>query len=116
MVKEVERLKKNREERRLKQAELKETKEALMSQEPNNPNWDFINMIRFVTRFMLKKALLTVLFSSEIIKQVLISARLNTQILLKPIKSPFASGKGRSAKKVPGLLCCKFMFRKGLVY
>ncbi|XP_059485969.1 kinesin-like protein KIF2A isoform X2 [Neocloeon triangulifer] len=46
VVKEVERLKKNREERRLKQAELKENKEALMNQDPGNPNWEFMGMIR----------------------------------------------------------------------
>jgi len=45
-VKEVERLKKNREERRIKQAELKESKEALMNQDPGNPNWEFMGMIR----------------------------------------------------------------------
>jgi kinesin family member 2/24 len=56
VVKEVERLKKNREERRLKQAELKECKEALMSQEPGNPNWDFINMIRSVFGFLIKSS------------------------------------------------------------
>ncbi|CAB3387065.1 Hypothetical predicted protein [Cloeon dipterum] len=46
VVKEVERLKKNREERRMKQAELKEHKEAIMSQDPGNPNWEFMGMIR----------------------------------------------------------------------
>jgi hypothetical protein len=56
VVKEVERLKKNREERRLKQAELKECKEALMSQEPGNANWDFINMIRLFAGLCYKKA------------------------------------------------------------
>jgi kinesin family member 2/24 len=62
-VKEVERLKKNREERRLKQAELKECKEALMSQEPGNPNWDFINMIRSVFCFLIKKQFYSLRFS-----------------------------------------------------
>uniref|UniRef100_A0ABD2WAC8 Kinesin-like protein n=1 Tax=Trichogramma kaykai TaxID=54128 RepID=A0ABD2WAC8_9HYME len=46
VVKEVERLKKNREERRLRQAELKEEKEALMNLDPGNPNWEFLAMIR----------------------------------------------------------------------
>ena len=47
VVKEVERLKKNREERRQRQAELKEEKEALMNLDPGNPNWEFLAMIRF---------------------------------------------------------------------
>lgn len=46
MVKEVERLKVNREARRQRQAELKEEKEILMSSDPGNPNWEFLNMIR----------------------------------------------------------------------
>ena len=46
VVKEVEKLKKNREERRLRQAELKEEKEALMNSDPGNPNWEFLAMIR----------------------------------------------------------------------
>lgn len=45
-MKEVERLKKNREERRQRQAELKEEKEALMNLDPGNPNWEFLAMIR----------------------------------------------------------------------
>lgn len=49
VVKEVERLKKNREERRQRQAELKEEKEALMNMDPGNPNWEFLAMIRFVS-------------------------------------------------------------------
>jgi kinesin family protein 2/24 len=49
VVKEVERLKKNREERRQRQAELKEEKEVLMSMDPGNPNWEFLAMIRFVS-------------------------------------------------------------------
>lgn len=48
VVKEVAKLKKNREERRLRQAELKEEKEALMNMDPGNPNWEFLAMIRFV--------------------------------------------------------------------
>ncbi|KAG8236394.1 hypothetical protein J437_LFUL014915 [Ladona fulva] len=46
VVKEVEKLKKNREERRQRQAELKEEKEALMNMDPGNPNWEFLAMIR----------------------------------------------------------------------
>lgn len=46
VVKEVERLKKNREERRQRQAELKEEKEALMNLDPGNPNWEFLAMVR----------------------------------------------------------------------
>nr|CAD7424097.1 unnamed protein product [Timema monikensis] len=46
VVKEVERLKKNREERRQRQAEIKEEKESLMSLDPGNPNWEFLGMIR----------------------------------------------------------------------
>jgi hypothetical protein len=49
VVKEVERLKKNREERRQRQAELKEEKEVLMSMDPGNPNWEFLAMIRCVS-------------------------------------------------------------------
>lgn len=48
-MKEVERLKKNREERRQRQAELKEEKEVLMSMDPGNPNWEFLAMIRCVS-------------------------------------------------------------------
>ena len=46
MVKEVEKLKKNREERRLRQAEIKNEKENLMNLDPGNPNWEFLSMIR----------------------------------------------------------------------
>lgn len=47
VVKEVEKLKKNREERRQKQAEKKEEKEALMNIDPGNPRWEFLAMIRY---------------------------------------------------------------------
>lgn len=47
-MKEVEKLKKNREERRQKQAERKEEREALMNMDPGNPNWEFLGMIRYV--------------------------------------------------------------------
>ncbi|QQP39202.1 Kinesin-like protein, partial [Caligus rogercresseyi] len=43
---EVERLKKNREERRAKQAEILEEKEAQKNIDPGNPNWEFLTMIR----------------------------------------------------------------------
>lgn len=46
VVKEVERLKKNRDERRERQAEYKEEKEALMNMDLGNPNWEFLNMIK----------------------------------------------------------------------
>ncbi|XP_029341105.1 kinesin-like protein KIF2A [Acyrthosiphon pisum] len=46
VVKEVAKLKKNREERRQRQAELKEEREALMNMVPGNPNWKFLAMIR----------------------------------------------------------------------
>ncbi|KAK9497334.1 hypothetical protein O3M35_004672 [Rhynocoris fuscipes] len=46
VVKEVEKLKKNREERRQKQAEKKEEKEAMMNIDPGNPQWEFLAMIR----------------------------------------------------------------------
>lgn len=48
VVKEVERLKKNREERRQRQAELKE---AMMNIDPGNPYWEFLAMIRWLTIF-----------------------------------------------------------------
>lgn len=46
VVKEVERLKENREKRRQRQAEIKEEKNALMNQDPGNPNWETAQMIR----------------------------------------------------------------------
>lgn len=46
VVKEVERLKENREKRRQRQAEIKEEKTALMNQDPGNPNWELAAMIR----------------------------------------------------------------------
>lgn len=47
VVKEVERLKENREKRRARQAEIKEEKVALMNQDPGNPNWELAAMIRY---------------------------------------------------------------------
>jgi len=58
VVKEVERLKKNREERRQRQAELKEEKEAMMNQDPGNPNWEFLAMIRSAACILLTTVLL----------------------------------------------------------
>lgn len=46
VVKEVEKLKENREKRRQRQAELKEEKNALMNMDPGNPNWETAAMIR----------------------------------------------------------------------
>lgn len=46
VVKEVERLKENREKRRARQAELKDEKTALMNMDPGNPNWELAAMIR----------------------------------------------------------------------
>lgn len=48
VVKEVEKLKENREKRRAKQAEMREEKVALMNQDPGNPNWELAAMIRYV--------------------------------------------------------------------
>lgn len=46
-VKEVERLKKNREERRLRQNEARENRDKLQLElDPGNPNWEFLRMIR----------------------------------------------------------------------
>lgn len=50
VVKEVERLKENREKRRARNAELKEEKNALMNMDPGNPNWELAAMIRYVSR------------------------------------------------------------------
>lgn len=46
VVKEVERLKENREKRRARQQEIKEEKTALMNMDPGNPNWELAAMIR----------------------------------------------------------------------
>lgn len=46
VVKEVERLKENREKRRARQLEMKEEKNALMNMDPGNPNWELAAMIR----------------------------------------------------------------------
>ena len=46
VVKEVERLKKNREDRRAKQAEVLEEKVQQKNIDPGNPNWEFLCMIQ----------------------------------------------------------------------
>jgi kinesin family member 2/24 len=46
VVKEVERLKENREKRRARQNEIREEKTALMNMDPGNPNWELAAMIR----------------------------------------------------------------------
>lgn len=46
VVREVEKLKKNREERRQRQAEEKAEKEAFLNQAPGNPHWEFLNMVQ----------------------------------------------------------------------
>ena len=46
MVKEVERLKKNREERRAKQQEILEEKEKAIEMNANHANYDFFCMIQ----------------------------------------------------------------------
>lgn len=48
VVKEVERLKENREKRRARQLEIREEKTALMNMDPGNPNWELAAMIRWV--------------------------------------------------------------------
>merc|ERR1719232_413709 len=46
VVKEIDRLKKNREERRAKQQEILEEKTAKKNVDPGNPNWEFLCMVR----------------------------------------------------------------------
>jgi len=45
VVKEVERLKENREKRRAQQAQILEDQEQLRNKDPGNPNWEFLQMI-----------------------------------------------------------------------
>jgi len=45
VVKEVEKLKENREKRRERQAQILEEKEAARNIDPGNPNWEFLTMI-----------------------------------------------------------------------
>eukprot|EP00794_Sanderia_malayensis_P007845 gene7845-8694_t len=59
-VKEVERLKKNREERRLKQSEAREQRDKLQLElDPGNPNWEFLKMIREFQAGLNSKMLMT---------------------------------------------------------
>uniref|UniRef100_A0A914R2F0 Uncharacterized protein n=1 Tax=Parascaris equorum TaxID=6256 RepID=A0A914R2F0_PAREQ len=44
-VQEIERLQRNREERRAHQVEVKKQKEQLKNIDPGNPNWQFLTMI-----------------------------------------------------------------------
>lgn len=46
-VQEIERLQKNREERRARHEELRQQKQELMNIDPGNPNWEFLGMIRY---------------------------------------------------------------------
>ena len=45
MVKEVEKLKENREKRRAQQAQILEEQETLRNRDPTDPNWEFRSMI-----------------------------------------------------------------------
>lgn len=54
VVKEVERLKENREKRRARQNEIREEKTALMNMDPGNPNWELAAMIRYIFDFPIK--------------------------------------------------------------
>lgn len=45
-TKEVERLGKNREERRIRNAETREEKKSMMKKDPGNVNWEFSAMIK----------------------------------------------------------------------
>lgn len=51
-MKEVEKLKKNREERRQRQAEEKAEKEAFLQMAPGNPHWELLNMILYVISYI----------------------------------------------------------------
>ena len=44
-MKEVEKLKENREKRRAQQAQILEEQETLRNKDPNDPNWEFRSMI-----------------------------------------------------------------------
>lgn len=46
-VKEVERLEKNREQRRARIAETREEKRSMMKKDPGNLNWEFSAMIKY---------------------------------------------------------------------
>ncbi|KAG8183932.1 hypothetical protein JTE90_006859 [Oedothorax gibbosus] len=49
VVKEVDKIKKQREERRARQAEKKAEQQGLMNMDPGNANWEFMNMIKEYT-------------------------------------------------------------------
>jgi hypothetical protein len=91
VVKEVERLEKNREERRARQAEIKEEKKALMNMDPGNPNWEFLSMIKYfrysVNRAVeYKKKIFDFIFCTENSKQPWSSARFETTTPSKIIR------------------------------
>lgn len=46
-VKEVEKLEKNREERRIRNAETREERKTMMRRDPGNANWEFSAMIKY---------------------------------------------------------------------
>ena len=46
VVKEVEKLKENREKRRAQQAQILEEQETLRSKDPTDPNWEFRSMVQ----------------------------------------------------------------------
>ena len=46
VVKEVEKLKENREKRRAQQAQILEEQETLRNKDPSDPNWEFRGMIQ----------------------------------------------------------------------
>jgi len=49
----VERLEKNREERKIRNAESREEKKTLMKKDPGNVNWEFSAMIKYIFCFIL---------------------------------------------------------------
>uniref|UniRef100_A0A0K0EUF7 Kinesin-like protein n=1 Tax=Strongyloides venezuelensis TaxID=75913 RepID=A0A0K0EUF7_STRVS len=64
-VLEIERLAKEREERRAKQMEDKKQKEQLKKVDPNNPNWEYYNQIRDIQSGLSFKPLVPTLNISE---------------------------------------------------
>lgn len=100
-VKEVEKLKENREKRRARQAEMKEEKNALMNLDPGNPNWELAKMIRFVCFLWLGWCVnvLNRVSSAEITLAKLISGRWLMANRLTIIKLQFACANDRSVGK-----------------
>ncbi len=47
VVEEVESIRRNRVDRRIKQEEVKVERQRLQSLDPGNPNWEFASMIRY---------------------------------------------------------------------